>query len=376
MKKWRIATGSQMIVEGALLSGCSFFAGYPITPASGIYREMIERLPRLNKVAIPAPDEISALAYCIGASMRGYKAMTATSGPGFSLMVESLQYALMTEIPVVVVLVQRLGPSTGGATQGAQGDVLFSEFCISGGYTLPVFCPSTPYECYHLIQRAFYWAETLRSPVILLTDKEVAMTYETVNPERLSALPPSHREMPSDEKSDYLPYHIQLSEDIPLFSPVGGKSQTRLTGSVHNMEGLLRKNEPEVIFLLRHLQEKISKRADEMSYYDFNKQEGADTLLITYGITSRAGQEAVTLARKTGSAISHLHLMTLFPVPVSVIKKMVKEVENVVVAEENLTGQYRSILSPFLEGKNGMGINKVGDRITPEEILQVLTRRK
>ncbi len=365
-----------MIADGALSSGCSFFAGYPITPASGIYREMIEQLPQMGKVAIPAPDEISAIAYCIGASMRGYKAMTATSGPGFSLMVESLQYALMTEIPVVVVLVQRLGPSTGGATLGAQGDVLFSEFCISGGYAIPVFCPSTPYECYHLIQRAFYWAETLRSPVILLTDKEVAMTYETVDTDRLTTFPSVYRETHPDENSSYLSYHIQLPEDIPLFSPVGGKTKTRLTGSVHDMQGFLRRNEPEVIFLLKHLQKKISKRVEEMSYYDFNKQDGANTLLITYGITSRAGREALTLARKTGSAVSHLHLMTLFPVPQSAIQKAVEGVDYVLVAEENLTGQYRSILSPFLQDKKVRSINKVGEMITPEEILQTLTQRK
>lgn len=127
----QIRSGDEMIAEGALRAGCSFFAGYPITPASGIYETMMSRLPRhgLGGIAISAPDEISALAYCVGASFRGVKAMTATSGPGWALMIETIQYAVMTETPVVIAVVQRLGPSTGGATQGAQGDILLTEFC-------------------------------------------------------------------------------------------------------------------------------------------------------------------------------------------------------------------------------------------------------
>jgi len=170
MMKFR--TGNQMIAEGAIAAGCRFFAGYPITPASGIYKSMIELLQQRGDVAVSAPDEISALAYCVGASMRGYKAMTATSGPGWALMIETVQYALMTETPLVIAMVQRLGPCTGGATQGAQGDILLTEYCTSGGYTIPVLCASTAAECYELTQVAFTWAEQLRTPVVILSDKE------------------------------------------------------------------------------------------------------------------------------------------------------------------------------------------------------------
>jgi len=137
VSKFRIRNGNQMIAEGAIAAGCSFFAGYPITPASGIYKSMIDALPGRGSLAISAPDEISALAFCVGASQRGYKSMTATSGPGFSLMIETLQFAVMTETPVVIAMVQRLGPSTGGATQGGQGDVLFAGNAVAGGYTVP-----------------------------------------------------------------------------------------------------------------------------------------------------------------------------------------------------------------------------------------------
>jgi 2-oxoglutarate ferredoxin oxidoreductase subunit alpha len=175
-----------MLAEGALAAGCRFFAGYPITPASEVYEVMMQELPARAGIALSAPDEISSLCYCVGASLRGLKAMTATSGPGWALMIETAQYALMTETPVVIALVQRLGPSTGGSTQGAQGDVWLAEFSTSGGYTLPVFSPSNPTECFELAIHAFNWSERLRTPVLLLSDKEVGMTSEAVDD---SALP-------------------------------------------------------------------------------------------------------------------------------------------------------------------------------------------
>ncbi|TAK61255.1 MAG: pyruvate flavodoxin/ferredoxin oxidoreductase, partial [Bacteroidetes bacterium] len=225
--KIKLRTGNQMIAEGAVKAGCRFFAGYPITPASGIYKGMIEMLQRKGDIAISSPDEISALAYCVGASMRGYKAMTATSGPGWALMIETMQYALMTETPLVIAMVQRLGPSTGGATQGAQGDVLLTEYCTSGGYTIPVVCPSTPQECYELTVLAFSWAELLRTPVVILTDKEVGMTMESVNYEQLQLLHSadriSHLAVPSNGKSKLKTYEFSRLSDVPKFAPVGGE---------------------------------------------------------------------------------------------------------------------------------------------------------
>ena len=168
-KRMALRSGNQMVAEGAIQAGCKFFAGYPITPASGVYKGMIDNLPLHGGIAISSPDEISALAYCVGASMRGFKSMTATSGPGWALMVETVQYALITETPVVICVVQRLGPSTGGATQGGQGDILITEFATSGGYTIPVLYPTTSRECFELTALAFSWSEMLRTPIVLLT---------------------------------------------------------------------------------------------------------------------------------------------------------------------------------------------------------------
>ncbi|MFV1959558.1 MAG: pyruvate flavodoxin/ferredoxin oxidoreductase, partial [Planctomycetota bacterium] len=213
--------GNTMIAWGALAAGCDFFSGYPITPASEIYAEMMRRLPERGGTALGAPDEISALSYAVGASLAGRRAMTATSGPGWALMIETFQYALMTETPVVVAVSQRLGPATGGATQGAQGDLFLVEYATSGAYPVPVFCPVDAVDAYVLAAEAFHVAETLRTPVVLLTDKETSQTVETVD---LAALPPVEVVSRPAAEADrpFVPYGIENLEDIPAFAPVGG----------------------------------------------------------------------------------------------------------------------------------------------------------
>ncbi len=370
-----LRTGNQMIAEGAVRSGCRFFAGYPITPASGIYHTMIDLLQKQGDLAISSPDEISALAYCVGASMRGYKAMTATSGPGWALMVETVQYAIMTETPVVIALVQRLGPSTGGATQGGQGDILLAEFCTSGGYTIPVLSPSTPSECFELSMLAFSWAELLRTPVVLLTDKEVGMTLESVNYEHLSQLHSFERlcavDGPAGQK-EFRTYEFDRLSDIPRFAEVGGSRKVTITGSAHNKAGLLKKNDPETLALLLHLEEKIAKRRDGLALVKSDLQAGAETLVISYGITARAAKEAVLEARQRGKKVSLLNILTLFPIPERQIRRAAERVAHVIVAEENYSGQYRGVITHLFGQKKISGINKIGSMITPMEILKAI----
>ncbi|MBI1960072.1 MAG: hypothetical protein HYS36_12705 [Candidatus Rokubacteria bacterium] len=365
-----LRSGNQMVVEGALRAGCRFFSGYPITPASEIYREMTLRLQARGDVALGAPDEISALCYCIGASQRGVKAMTATSGPGWALMVEAFQYALMAETPVVVVLVQRLGPSTGGATQGGQGDVLLAEFATSGGYTVPVFAPSTPVECFTLAMAAFSWSEALRTPVVLLSDKEVAMTYEAVD---LAGLPevPVHSRPPATAEG-YRPVQFATPDEVPPFAPLTGPLKVTVTGSAHNKDGWLRKNDAETLEVLRHLEAKIAARAQDMAMVVPDLQDDAEALVLGYGITSRAAREAVRLGRAAGRRLSFLGLLTLFPVPVEAIREAARTARRVVVAEENLSGLYRRVLAGALPDREWHGVNKLGSMIRPSEILEAL----
>lgn len=371
----KIRTGNQMIAEGALHAGCQFFAGYPITPASGIYKSMIEELPKHNGVAISSPDEISALAYCIGASARGAKAMTATSGPGWSLMIETVQYALMTELPVVIAVVQRLGPSTGGATQGAQGDILLTEYCTSGAYTIPIFAPSTAEECFEVTSLAMFWAEELRTPVIVLSDKEIGMMSEDVNFDTLVSSPVNYRKQPlNDGTNGYKTYDFKSPADVPLFSPVGGEHKTTITGSAHDKKGSLQKNSPETIEVLRHLQKKITSRAEDMAFIKTDDDPNADILIISFGITARTARDAVKQARANGLRVRLVNVISLFPIPEKLLQRAAKGVHTVFVAEENLTGQYRSVIQHLFTGTKVVGINSFGTMITPKDILESITQ--
>ncbi len=356
-----------MIAYGAVEAGCRFFAGYPITPASGIYKMMIDLLQSRGDVAISAPDEISALAYCVGASMRGFKSMTATSGPGWALMIETVQYALMTETPVVIALVQRLGPSTGGATQGAQGDILLAEFSTSGGYTIPILCPSTAAECYELTIQAFAWSEKLRTPVIVLSDKEVGMTSESVDFANLKRIPCPDR-LENLGSGAVKMYDFADRGNVPGFIAVGGNLKVTATGSAHNKNGVLKKNDSETIEVLHHLEEKIISHKHELAFVNYDGQKDANALVISYGITSRAAREAVRNSRKRGRKASVLTIQSLFPVPEEKIKEALTGISRVVVAEENFGGQYRSRIEHLLKDKVVIGVNKIGSMITPKEI--------
>ncbi|OGU29649.1 MAG: hypothetical protein A2X67_02045 [Ignavibacteria bacterium GWA2_55_11] len=358
-----------MVAEGAIRAGCRFFAGDPITPATGIFKAMIDALPARGGLALSAPDEISAIAECIGAAMRGYKAMTATSGPGWALMIESVQYALMTETPLVIALVQRLGPSTGGATQGAQGDLLLAEHATSGGYTIPMLAPSNARECADLTEIAFAWAERLRTPVVVLSDKEVGMTTERVDFTDGSSSPETYAVGTNGNNGTY---YFNRPGDIPLFTAVGGATRVIATGSAHDKRGKLQKNSPETIDVLRHLEEKIRLRAHELEIVVEDIQPEARTLVISYGVTSRAASSAVRLARDSGLNVSHLSVKSLFPLPYAALDRALKGVESVIVPEENLTGQYRRIIAPYIGNRVLRGINKIGNMISPSEILRAI----
>jgi 2-oxoglutarate ferredoxin oxidoreductase subunit alpha len=360
-----------MLAEGALAAGCRFFAGYPITPASEIYEVMMRELPAHGGLALSAPDEISSLCYCVGASLRGLKSMTATSGPGWALMTESAQYALMTETPVVVALVQRLGPSTGGATQGAQGDVSLTESSISGGYTVPVFSPSNAAEAFELTIHAFNWSERLRTPVLLLSDKEVGMTTEVVDDEALQ-IPKLVSRTLAGSKATYAPYAAPEPECVPAFAAVGGDIKATVTGSAHDTQGRLRKNSPEVIRGLQRLQRKIEAHAEEMTMVRQDLDPDAPCLLISYGVTARAARQAVSNLRGQGLRISFLQIQSLFPIPRKCLDWAAAGVETIFVAEENLTGQYRAALTPYLSGKQVYGINRIGSLISPGEIARTV----
>ncbi len=363
-----LVSGNRLTALGALSAGCRFFAGYPITPSSEIFTTMMAELPQRGGLALSAPDEISALAACVGASLGGHPAMTATSGPGFCLMIETVQYAVMTETPVVIAFVQRLGPSTGGATQGAQGDVLLAEYCTSGGVTIPVFAPASARDCYELTRAAFAWSERLRTPVVLLSDKEVGMTLESVDTASLSGDPVELRRSLAPGAERFAPYARACQSESPDFTPVGGDVRVVATGSAHDTEGRLRKSSPEVVEVLSALQAKIDAHADELAFVRADPEPGATTLVISYGISVRASLEACRRVRARGERVSFLQLQTLFPVPSAAIREALGDCARVVVVEENLTGLYAGVLEPHLDGRRVVRVNGVGAMVTPARI--------
>jgi len=367
----QLVTGNQMCVRGALAAGCRFFAGYPITPSSEIYSEMMRRLPSLGGVAVGTPDEISALSYALGASMMNSRAMTATSGPGWSLMVETAQYALMTETPIVIVIVQRLGPATGGATQGAQGDVLFVEYSTSGGYPIPILAPVDAMDCYALTARAFRIADELRTPVIVLSDKEVGTTIESVDMTALPTVDVPAREM-ADPNETFVSYAIHRLEDVPKFAPVGGTQKVTITGSAHNQFGELRKNDPETIRQLEHLEAKITGRAAQLEHVRHVVNPHAKTLLLSYGISARTCRQVVKDLSSQGTPVNLLEVLSLFPVPRNGIETALEGIERVVVVEENRTGLYARELGSILKGVGVRQVNQIGAMISPERIREAV----
>lgn len=373
--------GAQAIARGALAAGCNFFAGYPITPASPILHHMIRELPKVGGVAIQGEDEISSIGMCIGAAITGAKSMTATSGPGMSLYSENIGLAIMGEVPLVIVDVMRLGPATGGATTVGQGDVQFVRWGTSGGYPIIALCPTNPRECYDLTIRSFKLAERFRCPVFLLTDREVVATMSTIKIAEYQETAQSHDQAPIVEKSGdnaFVPYGISSPADIPHLSPIGGPHFTRFTGSTHDELGFLTKDPDKVARLNQHLAAKIEAHRDEIESVSSDLQQGATTLVVSYGITARSAIEAVRIARQQGKKVSSLVVYSLWPVPENAITRALNGIERVVVAELNL-GQYCLELKRLANCASSgprpdvIGVHRVdGELISPQQILEAI----
>jgi len=358
--------GSTAIVRGALDAGCNFFAGYPITPASPILMMMMRELPRVGGVAVQGEDEIASIGMCIGAVMAGARALTATSGPGLSLYSENLGLAVMGEVPLVVVDVQRLGPATGGATTVGQGDVQFVRWGTSGGYPIIALAPSSIPDCYHLTMRAFDLAERFRCPVFLLTDKELNMTMNTVAVADYAPAEVRPRPAPAAPGA---PYRYTPADRVPPLRHYGGDETVRFTGSSHDEHAFITKHPATVDALNRHLAAKIDEHRDEIDLTEADLEPGAATLVVSYGVTAGAVREAVRRARREGRRLSSLVLKTLWPAPEDALRGAAAGVKQVLVPELNL-GQYRLELERLLPGCRVAGLNRIdGEMITPEQVL-------
>lgn len=360
--------GNTAIVRAALDAGCTFFAGYPITPASPILMAMMRELPRVGGTAVQGEDEIASIGMCIGATLAGARAMTATSGPGISLYSENIGLAIMGEVPLVIVDVQRLGPSTGGATTVSQGDVQFVRWGTAGGFPIIALAPSTVPEAYAFTARAFALAERFRCPVFVLTDKELATTLTTVDPVDYPAVAVP----PRSHGADGPPYAYRPADAVTPLHEFGRGTTVRFTGSTHDEAGFITKHLPTVDALNRHLIDKIERHREEIELVDADLQSGARTLVIGYGITGGAVRAAVATARAGGMSVSGLVVQSVWPVPETALRTALAGVERVVVAELN-PGLYRREIERLAAGRTVVGVERLdGELIAPEQILEVV----
>lgn len=351
-------------------AGCDFFAGYPITPASSILHYMLELVPRVGGMAIQAEDEIASMGLCIAAAMAGRKAMTATSGPGISLYSENIGLAQIGETPIVIVNVQRQGPATGSATKGAEGDIQFTRWVTSGGLPVIALSPATVGESYELTYRAFNLAEQYRTPVFVLTSKEVGVTRESVDLDEIE-LPPLVTRTRVAPDEHYAPHRFKRLTEVPPISDFGGDHIARFTTSTHDQTGQLTTKPAVIQEMIDHYAAKIDAAADEMSLLKRDFQDGADTLIVSYGIVSRSVAVAVSQARARGVKVSSLVLQTLWPAPTRAIVSALEGMKKVIVPELNM-GQYVLEIERLApRDVEVIAVNKMDTTLlSPAEILQ------
>ena len=367
MTKIHFWQGNLACAEAAIKAGCRFFAGYPITPASEIAEHLALRLPQEGGIAIQMEDELASLGAVIGASWAGVKAMTATSGPGFSLMQENIGYAFMSETPCVIVDVQRVGPSTGQATKCGQGDVMQARWGTHGDYASIVLSPNSVQEMFDLTISAFNLAEKYRTPVILLADETVAHMREPV------AVPSSGKIRIVDRKKPK-PMDTAFfgSKETPPMPSVGQGFNVAVTGSTHNEYGIRDTANPVVHRrLVERLVGKIRRNANKIVDFEDYNIENCEAGIISYGCTSRAVYETVDLAKKKGINLGFLRLRTVWPFPEEVVQTMVEKAKILFVPEMNL-GQVFYEVERAVHGKVPVvPVNKIGggEMITPEELL-------
>jgi 2-oxoglutarate ferredoxin oxidoreductase subunit alpha len=361
--------GNEAIGRGAVAAGCNFFAGYPITPATTIYNTMLTLLPPRGGVCLQGEDEIASIGFCLGAAMAGMKAMTATSGPGISLFSEQISFAVGSEIPIVIVDVQRLGPSTGSATRGADGDVQFLQWGNSGGLPVIVLAPTDVKDCYELTARAFNLAEGYRCPVFIAANKEISMTRETLCMDDLRP-PPVVQRRRADPDKPFLPFRVEPGRQVPDFLPIGAKTVVRQTSSTHGADGYITTDPQQIAGMQQRLKAKVEGAAPDLSIFDEYPVAGADTLVIAYGVTARAARVAVQRQQRRGGRASLLVLKTLWPVSEDLIRQKAAPYPRVVVVEMNL-GQYVREIRRLLPDKAIDFLGQMnGELITPAQIME------
>ncbi len=363
----RLISGNQACALGAIAAGCRFFAGYPITPSSEIAERLARALPEVDGVFVQMEDELASMAATIGASMGGVKAMTATSGPGFSLKQENLGYAAGAEIPCVIVNVMRGGPSTGMPTRPAQGDLMQARYGSHGDYPIIALTPASVREVYEQAQRAFALAETYRTPVVLLYDQTVAQLTETVEIADASAFASVERKWASGPREKFRPYAADASGIPPMARP-GDGYRVHTTGLNHAESGFPTQDAEVVNRNLTRLLTKFDAHRVNIDCWQAQDCADAEVLIVAIGIAARASMRAVELARAKGVKAGLFRPITFWPFPEEQLREAAAKAGAVLVPEMN-AGQLRREVERILGGKRVEGIERYnGEPIKPAEI--------
>lgn len=341
--------GDHACSEGALSAGCRFAAGYPITPSTEIVERIASRFPQVGGMFIQMEDEIASSIAIQGAVWGGAKAMTVTSGPGFSLMMEHIGFAAMLETPCVFVDVQRAGPSTGQPTLPGQADMMQARWGSHGDYEIIALCPNSPQECYDLTIRAFNLAEEYRVPVMIMMDECVGHMTEKVvipSPEEIEI---TERRYTTAKLGEYRPYFTD-GEMVPPIAKAGDGHRFHVTGLTHDERGYPVMSPEVQEKCVRRLVDKIRLNAERIISLEESETEGADVIVVSYGITSRVSVKAIEMARADGIKVGHLRLITAWPFPEKRIRELVGRTGAFIMPELNY-GQMFFEMQRVIDGK-------------------------
>ena len=368
----QLIQGNRASALGALAAGCRFFAGYPITPSSEIAEIMSRELPKVGGKFIQMEDEIASIAAVIGASVGGLKAMTATSGPGFSLMQENIGYAIVTEIPCVIINVMRAGPSTGLPTSPSQGDVMQARWGTHGDHPIIALVPASVREAFDLTVTAFNFAEKYRTPVILLMDEVVGHMREKVELPEVGPEEIVNREMPTVPPEWYEPFGNPAS-DVPPLAPFGEGYRYHITGLLHDPRGFPTNRLDEIQPWIERIFRKIDRNLDEIAMWEEDGIEDARVLVVAYGATARSARQALKIARaRYGRKVGLLRLKTLWPFPEELVERLADEVQRVIVAEMNL-GQIALEVERIVGRRKVVRVGRAdGQMVSPEQIVDAI----
>lgn len=370
----QLIQGNTAIGYGAIAAGCRFFAGYPITPSTEVAELMARELPRIGGKFIQMEDEIASMAAIIGASIGGLKSMTATSGPGFSLMQENIGYAAMTEVPCVIVNVQRLGPSTGGPTSASQGDMLQARWGTHGDHNIIVLCPVAVRQSFDLTVAAFNLSEKFRTPVLLMTDEIIGHMREPVELPDFSTVERVERVV-TDKPEDYIPYRNSPG-DVPPMANFGTGYRYHVTGLYHDPMGFPTQRLDEIDAWIERHDRKFSAHLDEIIMVNEDKMDGARLAVVSYGASARSARHAVKAARQQGLKISMLTLLTIWPFAEKAIERLSDEVDRIIVPEMN-QGQIALEVERIAGRKKVVRVNRSnGEMVTPQMILDAIKEKQ